>query len=287
MGLALRIRRRAHNGSKEISPHRGKTRFVSVADGHAPQAARVDPRGLERLLYPLHWIVFRHRRRRGIKLLRFAETEADGGRDLARAAELTSDALLRRLYLRHAQDEQRHAELFRQRGGSLLASLPDGESATFEANWIAPGERGLDDLRVDSESDESLLAFLHLSERAAAARFAVYERVLVSDPDTQRVFAEILRDEAFHMNYTHAQLQRVSPKLHRAKLFWARATRLWRGYLRIATALASVIAGILLVVQYFAILPIFAVLARRAARNERAGFVPRSLERPSFTSQYG
>src|SRR5439155_19048946 len=123
------------------------------------------------------------------------------------------------------------AELFRQRGSSLLASLPAADRSAIEANWLAPGERGLDDLRVDAESDESLLAFLHLSERAAAARFAVYEKVLAIDPDTQRVFAEILRDEGFHMNYTHAQLKRVCPKEHGAKLFWARATRLWKGYL--------------------------------------------------------
>ena len=31
-----------------------------------------------------------------------------------------ADALLRRLYLRHASDEQRHAMLFRQRGNALL-----------------------------------------------------------------------------------------------------------------------------------------------------------------------
>jgi rubrerythrin len=54
--------------------------------------------------------------RRGLRLLRFAEVEADGGRDLARAAEVTGDARLRQLYLRHARDEQRHADIFRRRG---------------------------------------------------------------------------------------------------------------------------------------------------------------------------
>jgi hypothetical protein len=259
---------------------------VSVADGQAPRAAHVDPDGLERLLYPLHWLVFRDGRRRGHKLLRFAETEADGGRDLAMAAELTSDALLRRLYLRHALDEQRHAELFRRRGNSLLASLAAPDGSIVLADWIAPGERGLDDLSVDSESDASLLAFLHLSERAAAARFAVYENVLVSDPETQRVFAEILCDEAFHMNYTHAQLKRVCPKQYGARLFWARAARLWKGYLRIATALAGLLGGLLLLVQYFVLLPVFALFARRAARREPVGFVKRLPKSPSLSSQY-
>jgi rubrerythrin len=259
---------------------------VNVAEGRAPQAARIDPKGFERLLYPLHWLVFRDGSRRGRKLLRFAETEADGGRDLARAAELTGDGLLRRLYLRHAEDEQRHAELFRQRGTVLLSSLPITGS-TFEANWLAPGERGLDDLRVDAESDDTLLAFLHLSERAAAERFAVYERVLVSDPATRKVFGEILRDEAFHMNYTHAQLQRVCPRRYKRRLFFARATRLWKGYLRLATALASVLGAAILMVQYFVLLPPFAWLAKRSFGREPGGFVARSSKSSSLTGQYG
>src|SRR3954470_7864270 len=119
------------------------------------------------LLGPIHRWVWSDPHRRAQKLLAFAETEADGGRDLARASELTADALLRRLYLRHALDEQRHAEMFRGRGKELLRSLPLA-SARVEANWLAPGERGLDDLRVEKENDDSLLAFLHLSERSAA-----------------------------------------------------------------------------------------------------------------------
>jgi len=230
--------------------------------------------------------VFRDAHRRGRKLLSFAETEADGGRDLARAAELTHDALLRRLYLRHALDEQRHAALFRRRAEVLLASF-SGSRSSFEVSWLAPGERGLDDLRIEKENDEDLLAFLHLSERAAASRFVIYESVLDSDPETQSIFAEILRDEVFHMNYTEVQLRRISPKNRGKRLFFARATRLWRGYLRVAMLLAGLVAGIVLVVQYFVVLPFFALVAKRAARREPVGFVSRSPKLASFGSQYG
>ena len=82
------------------------------------------PSTVDRLLRPLHRWVWNNPARRARKLLRFAETEADGGRDLARAAELAGDPLLRRLFLRHALDEQRHAALFRDRGQALLAALP-------------------------------------------------------------------------------------------------------------------------------------------------------------------
>jgi hypothetical protein len=243
--------------------------------------------GLDRLLRPIHRWVWSDPHRRAKKLMRFAETEADGGRDIARAAELTGDALLRRLYLRHAMDEQRHAGLFRARGRAIYASLAAAPGSTFEGNWLAPGERGLDDLQVAKESEDALLAFLHLSERAAARRFAVYHEVLDVDPATRDVFTDVLGDEAFHMNYTYAQLKRVSPRKHGWRLWSARLSRLWKGYLRIAAAIANVLGGVFLTIQYFLVLPLFALLAKRSAKKELPGWSPaRSLDRVSLRSQY-
>ena len=249
--------------------------------------SQVRPSGFDRLLRPLHRWVWADARRRGEKLLQFAQTEADGGRDITRAAELTQDALLRRLYLRHALDEQRHANLFRVRGRAILAELPAQQGASsFQANWFSPGERGLDDLRVEAEREASLLAFLHLSEKAAAGRFAVYHDVLAVDKVTRDVFTDVLRDEAFHMNYTYAQLKRVAPKRHGARLWWARLTRLWKGYLRIATAIANVMGGIILFAQYFLLLPLFAYLAKRAARRELPGWTQKQDRPQNLRSQY-
>jgi rubrerythrin len=240
----------------------------------------------DRVLGPIHRWVWRDAQRRGHKLLRFALTEADGGRDISRAAELTSDALLRRLYLRHALDEQRHANLFRARGRAILAALPQASAApTFQANLFAPGERGLDDVQVERDADDSLLAFLHLSEKAAAQRFAMYREVLAFDPSTRDVFADILRDEAFHMNYTYAQLKRVSPRRHGLRLWLARLSRLWKGYLRIATAVANLLGGIVLTVQYFLVLPIFALAAKRAAKRLPRGWT-KPRERSPLEAQY-
>ncbi len=251
-----------------------------------------DSPGLELVLRPLHRWVWADPHRRAQKLLVFAETEADGGRDLARASELTGDARLRRLYLRHALDEQRHAEMFRQRGRALLRSLPEeARASSVQANWLAPGERGLDDLEVDGERDDSLLAFLHLSEKAAAQRFATYRDVVGAgvdaDVETRDVFGLILRDEAFHMNYTYAQLRRVSPQRYGMRLWIARASRLWKGYLRISTAIAGLMGALMLLVQYFVLLPPFALLAKRAAKKEREGWAePPPPQTRSLTSQY-
>lgn len=236
------------------------------------------------MLRVLHAWVWRDPHRRARKLLRFATTEASGASDLSRAAELTRDPLLRRLYLRHSDDEHRHAARFRARGVSLLRSLP-AHTARFEANWLAPGERGLDRLALDGRSDAALLAFLHLSEKAAAERFALYAEVLACDPATRHVFDDILHDETFHMSYTRTQLTRVAGPRTGARLWAARLGRIWGAYLRLATALARLFGAAFLRLQYFVVLPPFALLSRRAARMEPHGFVA-SRDGSDFASQY-
>src|SRR5881394_2004535 len=89
---------------------------------------------LDRLLRPLHRYVWRDFDRRVRKLLAFAEVEGDGGRDILRAAEVTADPLLRRLYLEHAIDELRHADLFRQRGAALLRERRTRRALLFSGN---------------------------------------------------------------------------------------------------------------------------------------------------------
>jgi hypothetical protein len=230
------------------------------------------PTALDRMLTPLHRWVWSDTDRRVQKLLRFGETETDGGRDILRAAELTSDPLLRRLYLEHAIDEFRHGVLFRYRAAALLKASRS-RSNGFQGEWLTPGGHGLDDLHVDSESDSDMLAFLHLSEKAAASRFTVYRDVMQHDPPTRAIFEEILHDETFHMNYTLTQLARVEPKRHKSHLWRARLSRLWKAYLRLATGLAGILGSLLLTIQYFLLLPPFAWLGKRAARREPIGWI--------------
>jgi hypothetical protein len=244
--------------------------------------------GFDRVLRPVHRWVWADAHRRASKLLRFAVTEAESGRDMTRAAECTKDPVLRRIYLKHAMDEQKHANLFTGRGRAILAALPSGQTGgSFQANWLSPGERGLDELKVDEETDGSLLAFLHLSEMAGAKRFVVYMDVLGVDPETRDVFSIVLPDEAFHMSYSLAQLKRVSPDSYRRRLVWARLGIIWKAYLRFASGVANLFGGILLTVQYFLILPLFALLAKRSARKDPPGWSEsRSGAKVSLRTQY-
>src|SRR5471032_3076914 len=220
-----------------------------------PPGARVD-----RMLQPVHRWVWGDYDRRVRKLFAFAEVEGGGGRDILRAAEVTSDPLLRRLYLEHAIDELRHADLFRQRGAALLQLRSTRAKGLFNISPL-PGGHGLDDLSIEGEPDHRLLAFLHVAEKAAAGRFAIYRNVVDDDPATRAIFEEILRDEVFHMNYTYTQLARVRPASYRRQVWLARASRLLKRYLRLAVAVANVMGTAVLTILYFVVLPPFAWLA--------------------------
>jgi rubrerythrin len=234
-------------------------------------SARVAP--LDRLMLPIHRWVWSDFDRRVRKLLAFGDVESDGGRDILRAAELTPDPLLRRLYLEHAIDELHHGDLFRQRGGALLRTRSTRLKTLFNGTPL-PGGHGLDDLSVQDEPDHRLLAFLHVAEKAAAGRFTVYRQLVDDDPQTREIFEEILRDEVFHMNYTYTQLARIQPHSYRRRVWFARASRIWKRYLRIAVAIASVMGAAILTLIYFVVVTPFAWLAKRAERRERTGWTP-------------
>ena len=228
---------------------------------------------LDRLMRPVHQWVWGDLDRRLRKLMTFADVETDGGRDILRAAEVTPDPLLRRLYLEHAIDELHHGDLFRERGTALLRTRRSGRRFLFNGNPL-PGGHGLDDLRIDGEPDHRLLAFLHVAEKSAAGRFTIYRELVDDDPRTRAIFEEILRDEVFHMNYTYAQLTRVSPHRYRRHVWYARAKRLWNRYLRVAAVVAGLMGSLLLTVMYFILLPPFAWLAKRSERREPIGWIP-------------
>ena len=230
--------------------------------------ARVD-----RILRPVHRWVWGDFDRRVRKLLAFADVETDGGRDILRAAEVTPDPLLRRLYLAHAIDELHHGVLFRQRGAALLRTRSTRVKTLFNGNPL-PGGHGLDDLSIEGEPDHRLLAFLHVAEKAAAGRFTIYREMVDDDPSTRAIFEEILRDEVFHMNYTYTQLARIAPQSYRRHVWRARASRVWKRYLRVAAALAALFGAVSLTIIYFVLLPPFAWLARRAQRREPPGWAP-------------
>ena len=240
---------------------------------------------VDRILWPVHRWIWADSDRRVRKLLAFAEVETGGGRDILRAAEVTPDPVLRRLYLEHAIDELHHGELFRQRSAALLRDRALRTSSVFNGTPL-PGGHGLDDLSITDEDDNRLLAFLHVAEKAAAGRFTIYRQVVDDDPVTRAIFEEILHDEVFHMNYTYTQLARVAPRSYRRQIWKARASRLGKRLLRLAALCGDVMSAALLTIIYFVLLPPFAWLAKRAERRDDGGWTPITPSRSRPTGQY-
>jgi hypothetical protein len=191
---------------------------------------------MDQLLLPVHRWVWGDFDRRVRKLLAFAEVEGDGGRDILRAAEVTPDPLVRRLYLEHAIDELRHADLFRQRGAALLQVRGTRSNVLFNTNPL-PGGHGLDDLSIEGEPDYRLLAFLHVAEKAAAGRFTIYRDAHTTTTRRRGVFRQILRGGC-SMNTPTRSSSASSRVLPLAGLEGPRAG--WKRYLR-----AAAVAGLL------------------------------------------
>ncbi len=150
----------------------------------------------------------------------FAATEEDGGKDLVAAARRTTDPDLRSHLERHAEDELRHAEMFRERAGALRAErvhrveTSAGERLDLPYD-LARGRDGQDAHGFftaglyDELGEVSYVAMLHVAEERAAEMFAEHLALTEGhDPATAAVFQAILKDEKYHVAYTGTFLDR-------------------------------------------------------------------------------
>jgi hypothetical protein len=210
----------------------------------------------------------------------FARTEAEGARDVSSAVARTIDPWLRTHLERHANDELRHAELFRRRAAELAESDPSRAPSAAQVEAAFDLEAGRDDLDAhgfllasgaDELGDVAYLALLHVAEKRAAALFALHRDLLRDDPKTREVFVSILRDEAYHVAYTGQALKRWREagraREVKAGLDAAKGKR-WLDSLRRLGARSGTSFGhmVLLVLQVTLLLP-GAWLARRARPN--------------------
>ena len=77
------------------------------------------------------------------------------------------------------------------------------------------------------------------------------------------------------------------PATHRRHVWQARASRLWKRYLRLAAVVAAAFGTAMLTLQYFILIPPFAWFAKRAQRREATGWTAIAQDRvESATSQY-
>jgi hypothetical protein len=209
-------------------------------------------------------------------LLAFAETEADGARDLDSASRRIADPILRAHVQRHAVDEARHAQLLRQRAAELSGGVTAGAGSAGDSRYDLEGaaRRG----RVQSHGfysaglydqlgEVAYVAMLHVAECRALELFARQQRAAADDRATAELFGAIVVDEKYHVAYTARMLEgwrasgrgrEVSEGLERAR------TSRWIGaWKRVGLRSAGGFGRLLLYVLYFVALWPFGLLARR------------------------
>ncbi len=209
-----------------------------------------------RAVAPLVW---RSARAVAAKLEGFAATEAGSALDMLKAAELAEDPLLRRLFFRHAMDEARHSQLFRDAARALAAS-----GGPTEYQLIHARRQNLFQRLPLTE----FLAFVHLAERRGELQFQVLRRHFEDVPDLERLFARIAKEERFHVTYSGRWLETRRREGHagevRGALLKVRARAAWEAWRRAGRTLGDLTSRVLLGVIYLAVLPLFALLSRAA-----------------------
>ncbi len=223
---------------------------------------------IARLLNPIVW-----RRRSGVvrKLYHFALAEQASMVDMRQAARLTPSPTRAAAYLRHADDEARHARMFLLRAREL--------ARTYSCR--RPGE-----LRVDTEhlyehlGERAFLAFVHYGEARARRQFDTYLvwfRNHGRDKD-RALFEAIIADERRHETYTYELLVELAGSEAEAQKSLRRVAvwEAWRRWLRGGRTLAHGVYQLTSWVLYLALLPMVPLvwLSRPQLRRWRVFALP-------------
>jgi rubrerythrin len=221
---------------------------------------------LARALNPLVWRRPGHVAR---KLHGFALAEHGSMLDLRLAARLTPSPERAAAYLRHADDETRHAQMFAKRARQLAreAQLPPLGHVRADSEQLFVGLGELD-----------FLAFVHVGEARAIAQFQTYVRFFRARGREREasLFSAILVDEQRHADYTRELLYRLAGSEAEARRALRRVRRweAWRSWLRAGRFLAEKVYVLAMLLVYLLSAPLGLLV--RWARPVRRGW--RSLE---------
>lgn len=215
-----------------------------------------------RLTKPLRW---RSPRATARMLMAFARAERSSFFDMMEAANGTKDLSRRAAYLRHAVDENRHAQMFSLRALELDPSLAFDDAvarADFEHLFTRLGE-------------VRFLAFVHLGEKRGRAQMQLFRDELAgfegsarADTKTKALLDAVMRDEVRHETYTVELLTGLAPaaKELRSARFW----ELRRGWLRLGAGTSGVLFTVLMSVIYLLLAPL--ALLERVRANDTRGW---------------
>jgi rubrerythrin len=119
-----------------------------------------------------------------------AAAEAGGVRVLEAAVPAISDAKLRRIMLKHIEDEKRHTQGFTDFANQMT---PDKPIPVYPAQ---PSQTTVLDF----------FAFLEITELRGEQMIGNYRTLYEGYPEVQAFMDTVMRDEKYHANYLHVQL---------------------------------------------------------------------------------
>jgi rubrerythrin len=224
-----------------------------------------------RLAAPIAW---RDDAKIASKLLGFSATETGSALDMWRAADLTGDPRLRRLFYRHGLDEARHALRFAEAARALT---PGAAARPFERSHAR---------RQDLFARYGLIAFTAFvwrSESKALRQFHVLAQHFRDRPALCALFTDIAKDERQHVAYSRQLLDEwcaagQSRDVARALRRVAR-DEAWMAWRRAGRRIGDVVAKGLLAVLWAVSLPLFAAIERANPRRSTGWHAPRSHQR--------
>lgn len=218
--------------------------------------------------------------RRYRTLQSFSETEEDGGRDLISAARHVCDPDLREHMLRHADDEVRHAELFRSRAREVRDLAMGGRGAEGKdtgSGYDLSGTRNGLDLDshgffnagiYDEIGEVAYVAMLHVAEQRAAEVFQIHHDLNAHDPETQELFKKILKDERYHVSYTGRFLEKWREEGRGREvdegLKSAKASRFMGAWKRLGVRSGANFSRVVMLVMYWTCIAPFGMVTRRS-----------------------
>lgn len=218
--------------------------------------------------------------RKVLTLESFSRTEEDGGRDIVAAMQRVQDAELRMHLERHARDEVRHADLFRRRAAVLRAAAHShttaedpGAALDLARGRAGQNAHGFFTAGVLEEKGEiAYVAMLHVAEVKARDIFAMHADLTQDDPETHQIFAEILKDEKYHVSYTGVFLDKWRKAGYgrevRKSLRAARSSRFLQNWKNLGLRCGAGLSRVVLYLFYWTLLLPFGLIARWRSRAE-------------------
>lgn len=191
----------------------------------------------------------------------FQATEADGVWHLHRAIARIDDPKIRAILFTHSLEEESHAEEF-----SHTYQL-------YTSDRIPPATYERKDLTAGNEPIWKVLAYVHVGEEDATARFGYIADGLGDEP-LKRSLAKIVDDEAGHVDLTDHLLRSLGaqPGDVRREYRRVRLARFWEDWLRNSKRVVDTVAAVLLSIAYFALAPLATLSARRRLEDRYVEF---------------